>query len=184
MAKFSVSEAEARLRENEKQFRKEYSQMRDVAQKRLKRMEEAGLQSKAYKSHREGFSKLKDIDKRDLAKAYSELSKFVSAKSGSLSGQHAIRRKTIETWQEHGIDLNERNYDKTMQILEEMRRQKIVYGSDKVVELADQMLELDDQQTQDWMDHLDTLLQHTEELQEIEDVAGYDFEEIIRMIGG
>ena len=184
MGGYSVHEVELMLRDDAKKVRKDYSQMRDIAQKRIQRMKESGSQSKAYKTHSRGFAKLKDISDADLAKAYSELSKFVSAKSGSLSGQHAIRRKTIETWQEHGINLNNKNYDKTMQILEEMRRQKIVYGSDKVVELADQMLELDDQQTQDWLEHLDTLLQHTDELQEIEGVAGYDFSEIIRMIGG
>ena len=43
--------------------------------------------------------------------------------------------------------LNQKNYDKTIKILEEMRRRKIVYGSDKAVELADSMLDLDDQQT-------------------------------------
>ena len=64
-----------------------------------------------------------------------------------------------------------------------MRKQKIVYGSDKAVELADTMLSLDDQQTNEWLDHLDTLLQHTDELKEIPDVAGYDFDEILEMLG-
>jgi len=49
--------------------------------------------------------------------------------------------------------------------------------------LADTMLELDDQQTDEWLEHLDTLLQHTEELQEIPDVAGYDFDEILELLG-
>ena len=64
-----------------------------------------------------------------------------------------------------------------------MRRQKIVYGSDKAVELANTMLELDDQQTNEWLDHLDYLLQHTDDLQEIPELHGYDFDEIRDMIG-
>ena len=64
-----------------------------------------------------------------------------------------------------------------------MRRRKIVYGSDKAVELAESMLDLDDRQTNEWLDHLDVLLQHTDELQEIPDLAGYDFDEILDMLG-
>ena len=45
------------------------------------------------------------------------------------------------------------------------------------------MIDLDDQQTNEWLDHLDYLLQHTEELQEIPELRGYDFDEIREMIG-
>ena len=100
-----------------------------------------------------------------------------------MTGQKQIKEKTIKTWQDQGLNLNQKNYDKTIKILEEMRRRKIVYGSDKAVELADSMLDLDDQQTNEWLDHLDLLLQHTDELQEIPDLAGYDFDEILDMLG-
>ena len=100
-----------------------------------------------------------------------------------MTGQKQIREKTIKTWQDQGLNLNQKNYDKTIKIMEEMRRRKIVYGSDKAVELADSMLDLDDQQTNEWLDHLDTLLQHTDKLQEIPDLAGYDFDEILDMLG-
>ena len=67
--------------------------------------------------------------------------------------------------------------------MEEMRKQKITYGSDKVVELADAMLELDDQQTNDFLDHLDIMLQHSDELKAIDDLEGYSFEEVLELIG-
>lgn len=164
-------------------MRAEYTRMRDVAQKRLQRLEKQFPESRALQSHPEGFPKLKNLDPRDFPKAFAELAKFVKAKGSTVTGQKQIKEKTIKTWQDQGLKLNNRNYDKTIKILEEMRRQKIVYGSDKVVELADTMLELDDQQTDEWLDHLDTLLQHTEELQEIPDVAGYDFDEILELLG-
>lgn len=164
-------------------MRSEYTRMRDVAQKRLHRLEKQFLESRALQSHPEGFPKLKSIDPRDFPKAFAELAKFVKAKGSTVTGQKQIKEKTIKTWQDQGLNLNNRNYDKTIKILEEMRRQKIVYGSDKVVELADTMLELDDQQTDEWLDHLDTLLQHTDELQDIPDVAGYDFDEILELLG-
>ena len=184
MPKYTVSEAETMFHENASAVRKEYSRMRDIAQKRIQRLRESEFtSSRALREHSEGFAKLKDIDARDLPKAFSELSKFIGAKGSSVTGQRQIREKTIRTWQEQGLNLNRQNYDKAIKILEEMRRRKIVYGSDKVIELADTMLEMDDQQTNEWLDHLDYLLQHTEELQEIPELRGYDFDEIRDMIG-
>ena len=164
-------------------MRAEYTRMRDVAQKRIKRLGKQFPESKAYQSHKQGFAKLKELDPRDFPKAFAELAKFVRAKGSTVTGQKQIKEKTIKTWQDQGLNLNSKNYDKTIKILEEMRKQKIVYGSDKAVELADSMLDLNDQQTNEWLDHLDTLLQHTDELQEIPDVAGYDFDEILEMLG-
>ena len=183
---YTVQGAETALhgdKSNLKAMKEEYTRMRDVAQKRLKRLGESFSESKAYREHSDGFSKISEIDPRDLPKAFSDVAKFLKAKASSASGQRDIRRKTIETWQEQGLNLNQKNYDRAIRILEELRKRKLVYGSDKVVELADSMLELDDQQTEQWFDHLDTLMEHTDELQEIEDVAGYEFDEIIRMLG-
>ena len=162
-------------------MRAEYTRMRDVAQKRIKRLGKQFPESKAYQSHAKGFAKLKELDPRDFPKAFAELAKFVKAKGSTVTGQKQIKEKTIKTWQDQGLNLNQKNYDKTIKILEEMRKQKIVYGSDKAVELADSMLDLDDQQTNEWLDHLETLLQHTDELQEIPDVSGYSFDEILQI---
>ena len=164
-------------------MRAEYTRMRDVAQKRIKRLGKQFPESKAYQAHSQGFEKLRNMDPRDFPKAFAELYKFVHAKGSTVTGQKEIKAKTIKTWQDQGLGLNEGNYDKTIKILEEARKRKLVYGSDKVVELADSMLELDDQQTNEWLDHLDFLLQHTDELQEIPDVAGYDFDEIMDILG-
>ena len=178
-------------------MRAEYTRMRDVAQKRVARLqkmfpESVGAQhrydtgktdSKGNPIYKSGFPTLKTLDPRDFPKAFAELAKFVKAKGSTVTGQKQIKEKTIKTWQDQGLNLNQKNYDKTIKILEEMRRRKIVYGSDKAVELADSMLDLDDQQTNEWLDHLDYLLQHTEELQEIPELRGYDFDEIRDMIG-
>ena len=164
-------------------MRSEYTRMRDVAQKRLHRLEKAFPESKAVKNHPSGFPKLKDIDPRDFAKAFADLAKFVKAKGSTVTGQKQIKEKTMKTWQDQGLNLNSKNYDKTIKILEEMRNRKIFYGSDKAVELADSMLGLDDQQTLDWLDHLDWLLPHADELDDIEDIETYSIDEIREMIG-
>ena len=164
-------------------MRSEYTRMRDVAQKRIKRLAKQFPESKAYQTHAKGFAKLKDIDPRDFPKAFAELAKFVKAKGSTVTGQKQIKEKTIKTWQDQGLNLNSKNYDKTIKILEEMRKQKIVYGSDKAVELAESMLNLDDQQTNEWLQHLDDMLTHADELKEIPDLEGYSFDEIMRMLG-
>ena len=164
-------------------MRSEYTRMRDVAQKRLKRLEKAFPESKAVQNRPSGFPKLKDIDPRDFAKAFADLAKFIKAKGSTVTGQRQIKEKTIKTWQDQGLNLNQKNYDKTIKILEEMRNRKIVYGSDKAVELADSMLGLDDQQTNEWLDHLDYLLEHADDLQEIPELSGYSFDVIREMIG-
>ena len=185
---YTVQGAETMFRTGTKSdiatMRAEYTRMRDVAQKRIKRLEKQFPEAKAYSTHAKGFKKLKEIDPRDFAKAFSELAKFVGAKGSTVSGQKEIKQKTIKTWQDQGLNLNAQNYDKTIKILEEMRNQKLVYGSDKVVELADQMLELDDQKTNEWLNHLDTLLANTDKLATIPDVAGYDFDQVLNMLGG
>ena len=184
MAKVTVYEAEIMARDNMRALKEEYTRMRDIAQKRIKRLGESSFkESKAYVNNQTGFAKLKDLDIRDLPKAFSELSKFVSAKGSSVTGQKQIRAKTIKTLQEQGLGVNDKNYGKVIKIFEEMRKQKLTYGSDKVVELADSMLYLDDQQTNQWLDHLDTLLQNTDKLQEIPEVEGYDFDEVLEMLG-
>ena len=197
MAGYTVHEAEIMAHDDLSALKKEYTRLRDIAQKRVSRLQKAFPNSKASQHfydtgkkdkygkpiYASGFQKLRNLDPKDYAKAFSELSKFVGAKAGSVSGQRAIKNKTIATWQKQGLNLNAQNYDKAIQILEEMRKQKITYGSDKVVELADAMLELDDQQTNDFLDHLDIMLQHSDELKAIDDLEGYSFEEVLELIG-
>ena len=192
MPRVSVTEAEAMMRKDLSAMRKEYTKMRDIAQKRIKRLGESEFSwSQAYKQNRNGFKKLKELDIRDLPKAFSELSKFVSAKGSSVSGQKEIRNKTIATWNKQGIPLNKNNYNRTIRILEEMRKRKIVYGSDTAEELARLTLELSDGQFDEVLDNLEAYLLHTGELKDFLDDSydaetGYqkvDMTEFTNMIG-
>ena len=164
-------------------MRSEYTRMRDTAQKRLKRLQKQFTESKAVQSHPQGFKKLKDLDPRDFAKAFSELAKFLKSKGSTVSGQKDIKRKTIKTWQDQGLNLNDSNYKRVIKILEEMRKRKIVYGSDKAVELADSMMEIDDQQMDEWLFNLEKLIPHTDKLQVIPELSGIPLDKILKMIG-
>lgn len=168
LQRVTVAQAEAMLRDNIDDMRKEYTRMRDIAQKRIGRMKESEFRNTAvYREHQHGFAKLKDLDKltlSDFAKAFSELSKFVTAKGSTITGQKQIRQKTIETWNKQGIPLTKENYNRTIKILEEMRRRKIVYGSDTAEEVARLTLGLSDEQFDKVLDNLEEYLTHTEEL--------------------
>jgi len=168
-------------------MKSEYTRMRDTAQKRLKRLDKQFPDSRAVKTHVHGFPKIRDIDPRDFPKAFADLAKFLRAKGSTVTGQQEIKEKTIKTWQDQGLKLNDTNYDKVIKIMEEMRRQKIVYDSDKAVELADSMLELDDQETNEWLDNLDTLLQHSNEIDTLKGVIQsgvyVPFDQLLEQIG-
>jgi hypothetical protein len=165
MDRVTVDQAKSMMRSDIKAMRSEYSRMRDIAQKRIQRLSGSEFSgSKAYMEHKKGFKKLSEINIADFAKAYSELSKFISAKASSVSGQKAIRQKTIETWNRQGIPLSKENYNRTIRILEEMRKRKIVYGSDTAEEVARITLGLSEEQFGDVLDNLEEYLTHTEEL--------------------
>lgn len=171
MAKYTVDEAKERISRNPSEARREYTRLRDIAQKRIQRMKGTEFErSKAYREHKQGFMKLKDIDPRDLDKALSEVSKFVEAKGSSVTGQRQKQTKTIKTINEaigarKGEGVTRQNYWGVIDILERARKLKIVYGSDKIVELARATMQLTQDQFEDALDHLETLLQHSDEVE-------------------
>ena len=157
-----------------KDLRREYTRMRDVAQKRVKRLQKEFPEAKAgqkvvklYNDKGEvvkeylGFRELKDIHPNDLTKALSEMAKFVNAKTSTVTGQRQRMRKTMSTLNKAiggGKDgqagVTKENYWRVIKILEEARKQKILYGSDKIVTLAEDTLELSDSQFDSVLDNL------------------------------
>lgn len=184
---YTVQGAETMVRVGTKDdmstMRSEYTRMRDTAQKRLKRLAKQFPESKAVESHPKGFPKLKDLDPRDFPKAFSELAKFLRAKGSTVTGQRQIKEKTIKTWQDQGLPVNEKNYQAVIKVLEEARKNKLVYGSDKMVEFAETMMDRSSLEQEMWLAHLDELLPRIDDIQEIPDLKGYDFDEILEMLG-
>ena len=116
----------------------EYTRLRDIAHKRWMRLGRSQFASQpAYTSHAGDFPKLREMDPRDLPKAFANMVKFLTAKTSTLSGQKSRRQKNIEEWNKLGLNLTEENYDNVMQMLREMRSRKIIYGSDKVLAVVE-----------------------------------------------
>ena len=200
MPKYTVDEAKVMFRENPKGMKAEYTRMRDIAQKRIKRMSESEWTwTKTYKEHAQGFMKISEIDPRDFAEAFSELSKFVNAKASSVRGQEAIRKKTTATLNSAIGEkkINKRNYKRVIKILNESRNRKIIYDSDKIATLAETTVDLTDSQFDDILDNLESLLEHTSELsdtftgsfseymksQNIKDYQVVDIDDFLESIG-
>lgn len=165
-------------------MRSEYTRMRDVAQKRIKRLGESFPESKAYTQHQSGFPRLKDISPQDLPYAFSELAKFVRAKTSTVTGQRVAQEKTIATLnkavgagtpsededEEEGgttqAGVTKENYWRVIKILERARKNKATYGSDKIVTLAEETLGLSKRQFKVVLNNLDRIVPNAEDFQE------------------
>ena len=126
--------------EGEKIVRKEYTRLRDISQKRLKRLKAAGYEStQQYKRNVLHYPKLKDIkSKTELAYRLSDLSRFIEAKTSTVSGIKETQKKAIETMHEHGYDfINSSNIKQFGEFMEEFRNRQLdmEYDSGDAAEL-------------------------------------------------
>lgn len=174
----TVEYAEKFMRENFSAMKREYTRMRDIAQKRVSRLGKAFPESKAYQYHKYGFAKLRDLNKADMAKAFSELSKFVHAKASTVAGQKDIQMKTISTLRKQGLNVNKGNYANLISIFERMRKNKLVYGSDKAVSLAEAMTHVDKSTQEKWLNNLEHMLPIADELVTMPDDEGDEFDDL------
>lgn len=83
----------------EKELRREYSRLRDIAQKRLTRMGKTEwVQSQTYKYNVGHYPKLKDVgSKTELGWLLNDMARFLSSSAGSITGLEQERQRTLET---------------------------------------------------------------------------------------
>lgn len=118
----------------EKELRKEYSRLRSVAQKSLKRLWQSEFAyGETARQHRKGFPTLKQItSQRQLVMATTSVAQFLAAKSHSVLGLREIRQEQINTWKnEYGYDfVNYENFEAWYNFIETMADEKgFVYES-------------------------------------------------------
>lgn len=153
-----------------KKVRKEYTRLRDIAQKRLKRLEAAEMDdTQAYLKNVHHYPKLKDIKtKYELAGRLSDLSRFIKAEASTVSGQRQIRAKSIKTLHEHGYNfVNDDNIVDFGKFMEEYRKQNLEdmgYDSGDAADTYSVVLkhELDPKEVEAefefWLDNVSTAL--------------------------
>ena len=187
---YTTSGAETLQRKDLSAMRKEYTRMRDVAQKRVQRLQKdydwttSGKQS--YKLETDegtvtkmGFPKLSEIRPEDLPKAFRELASFVKWSGSTRTGQQRMQEKTTATLNKAiGTDdekkkmedipederpVNKANYQRIIQVMNETRRLKIstLYGSDTIKDFVDKTLSLSKDDFDKVLDNLGKFLDHT-----------------------
>lgn len=132
-------------------IRAEYSELRKIANKRIKR-----AQAKGDLLDMEQFTTTTAIMKGanpviNLAKAYSEVVKFLNAKVSTAKGRKEVRRKTVETLNNIGYkNITEDNARLFGEFMEKWRvafeqettmGKKLLFDSDSAVEFFDSAME-------------------------------------------
>lgn len=99
---------------SEKELRKEYAKLRSVAMKSLQRMGKSEFaQSQTYRQNVGRFLATSHLkSKKEVARALTDVVRFLSAKGHSVSGMKEIRKQSITTWHEKGYTwVNKTNYE-------------------------------------------------------------------------
>ena len=89
---------------SEKEIRDEYRRLRNIANKRIERLEKAGYeQTQTYLRNVGAYKSPSNYTVTELQYKLYQISKFVAAKSSTVSGMRLIEKEAIETLQEKGL---------------------------------------------------------------------------------
>ena len=120
------------------EIRREYSRLRDIAQKRLQRLARNEPGSYAYRKNVGQYPTLAEIGTEGAREKLPQLARFIGAKTGSVTGIREQRNKALETLQEHGYTfINKGNIRQFGEFMEAFRADKAlqVVGSPTAAEL-------------------------------------------------
>lgn len=107
-----------------KEVRKEYTRLRDIAQKRLKRLAAAGYKNtEVYQRNYKHYPLLKNIkSSSELAQRLSDLSRFIESRRSTVKGIKDTRTQALKTLHEHGYKfVTAENYGEFAQFMESYR---------------------------------------------------------------
>ena len=89
---------------SEKEIRDEYRRLRNIANKRIKRLERAGYTgTQAYLRNAGAYKSPSSYTMAELQYKLYQISKFVSAKSSTVSGMRLIEKQTLEKLHEKDL---------------------------------------------------------------------------------
>jgi len=215
---YTTQGAETLQRKDLSAMRKEYTRMRDVAQKRVQRLQKdydwtaSGKQSYKIETAdgevtKQGFPKLSEIRPEDLPKAFQELASFVKWSGSTITGQQRMQEKTTSTLNkaigtgdekkkmedipEDERPVNNRNFQRIIQVMNETRRLKIssLYGSDTIADFVNKTLSLNKDEFDKVLDNLGSFLDHADtadaEIESYRDKhdGGFDMDDFLEKTG-
>lgn len=89
---------------SEKEIRDEYRRLRSIANKRIKRLGESGYQeTQTYLRNVGSYKAPSNYTMEELQYKLYQVSKFISAKSSTVTGMRLIEKDAIESLQEKGL---------------------------------------------------------------------------------
>lgn len=104
-------------------LRKEYSRLRQIAQKRLARLEKAGYgESEIYMDYEGVFEKTRGLSDAQIAEIMPDLFNFLNRQISTVSGMNKYISKNIESLHDSGYDfVNKYNFREWTQFLEDIK---------------------------------------------------------------
>lgn len=124
----------------EKQLRSEYTRLRDIGQKRIKRLLGSEYSGSATANKwAAGIPRLSEMRNiSDISHALSELASFITSPYSSVTGQRAMRREQRDTLERHfpGLDLSsDKKFDQFTKVMNNQVSNNLekVFGSDRAV---------------------------------------------------
>lgn len=127
-------------------IRTEYSRLRDIAEKRLKRLAEAEPESYAYRTNIGQYAPARGQSTEALREQLPALAKFIAAKTGTVRGIRMQRSRAVATLRGQGYDfINARNIRAFGEFMDEWRAQELDHsiGSPTAAESFEFMQEHD-----------------------------------------
>lgn len=122
------------------QMKAEYTRLRNVANKRLLRMQDTRFEN--YQSFQQNVGKFIPVSQisseRELIYRLSEVERFISAKTSTISGIRDIERRTLKSLQDAGYTfVNAKNLAAFGEFMAEYRAQHLneIYDSDEAYKL-------------------------------------------------
>lgn len=110
---------------NESALRKAVKQLADSANKRIKRLQESKLESraldKAFKSGGKFTTKGKDFT--ELQDEFMRVKEFLESPSSTVKGIREARRKVIKSLKKSGVDISEEDFAEIMGMYEQLREE-------------------------------------------------------------
>ena len=89
---------------SDKEIKDEYRRLRNIANKRIDRLEKAGYgETQAYLRNAGAYKSASNYTMAELQYKLYQVSKFVAAKSSTVSGMRLIEKEAIETLNEKGL---------------------------------------------------------------------------------
>ena len=129
----------------DEQLRAEYSRLRSVANKRIKRMEGHPEAQETYAEHAGGFPKVKGMNRSDLVYALADVSRFLTADRRSLSGIRRTNKKIAESLERKGIHVPKDQLAKFGSFMNAMKKALGVnrgdYASQQIAELWSELFQ-------------------------------------------